>query len=318
MSELQLAPTIRTPRPDEVPQHKDILDNIQRKQIANIVEGFTLRENASHEQPFTFYCEINIDNSKLWHLFQAFLLQFPDEVYFIYGHKDTDTLICTSYKDKFEILNMLSPYETELTQDGFLKFGVAFHTVGSPVYPTILLGSFIRRGFTVMNGYGEVISLTEHEKQQILFKSELEIELEKVRSSEFSGKPSRLSGIYVVNDDEDGKIALSHVFLSKIQKGLYDPLILHIKPIFLLSYHKGDMQWLDEYQHSKDISCFRSYWMGEHLNKHPKHEYLMEGMVHPVNRNEIELLRTKGTFIHPCQTYWQDLYQPKFSQLFIE
>ncbi|MDO6435700.1 hypothetical protein Q4E93_34115 [Flavitalea sp. BT771] len=128
MSELQLAPTIRTPRPDEVPQHKDILDNIQRRQIANIVEGFTLRENASHEQPFTFYCEINIDNSKLWRLFQAFLLQFPDEVYFIYSHKDTDSPICTSYKDKFEILNILSPYETELMQDGLLKFGIAFHT----------------------------------------------------------------------------------------------------------------------------------------------------------------------------------------------
>lgn len=128
MSELQLAPTTRTPRPDEVPQHKDILDNIQRRQIANIVEGFTLRENASHEQPFTFYCEINIDNSKLWRLFQAFLLQFPDEAYFIYGHKDIDAPICTSYKDKFEILNMLSPYETELTQDGLLKFGIAFHT----------------------------------------------------------------------------------------------------------------------------------------------------------------------------------------------
>lgn len=128
MSELQLAPTIRTPRPDEVPQHQDILDNIQRRQTANIIEGFTLRENTSHEQPFIFYCEINIDNSKLWQLFQAFLLQFPDEVYFIYGHKDTDTPICSPYKDKFEILNILSPYETELTQDGFLKFGIAFHS----------------------------------------------------------------------------------------------------------------------------------------------------------------------------------------------
>jgi len=128
MSQLELAPTIRTPRPDEVPQHKDILENIQRRHAANIVEGFTWQDNISHEQPFTFYCEINIDNSRLWHLFQSFFLQFPDEVYFIYGHKDDDTPICSPYKDKFEILNILSPHETELTQDGLLKFGIAFHT----------------------------------------------------------------------------------------------------------------------------------------------------------------------------------------------
>jgi hypothetical protein len=130
MSQLQLPPTIRTPRLDEVPQKEDILINIQRRQTANIVEGFTMKENTTHEQPFAFYCEINIDNSKLWSLFHAFLLQLPDEVYFIYGHKDSETPVCSSYKDKFEILNVLSPYEAELTQDGFLKFGVAFHAEG--------------------------------------------------------------------------------------------------------------------------------------------------------------------------------------------
>jgi hypothetical protein len=130
MPELKLAPTIRTPRPEEVPQHQDILDNIRRRYTANVVEGFTLKHNTSLEQPFKFYCEINIDNSKLWRLFQAFLLQLPDEVYFIYGHKDTDTPLSSAYIDKFEILNILSPYEKELTQDGLLKFGIAFHREG--------------------------------------------------------------------------------------------------------------------------------------------------------------------------------------------
>lgn len=128
MRELQLAPTIRTPRPDEVTQHKDILENIKRRQTANIVQGYTLKPNTSHGEPFAFFCEINIDNVNLWHLFQAFLLQFPDEVYFIYGHKDDETPNCSPYKDKFEILNTLFPYEIELTQDGLLKFGIAFQT----------------------------------------------------------------------------------------------------------------------------------------------------------------------------------------------
>lgn len=128
MPELQLAPTIRTPRPDEVPQHQDILDKIKLRQTANIVEGFTLRNNHSHEQPFKFYSEINIDNSKLWDLFKTFLVQFPDEISFIYNHIDAETATFSPYKDKFEILNGISPYELELTQDGFLEFGILFHT----------------------------------------------------------------------------------------------------------------------------------------------------------------------------------------------
>jgi len=103
------------------------LENIQRRYTAKIVEGYTLKANTSHDQPFSFYSEINIDNSSLWRLFQAVLSQMPDEVYFIYGHKDTESPFCSSYKNKFQILNLLSPFETELTQDGLVKFGVAFH-----------------------------------------------------------------------------------------------------------------------------------------------------------------------------------------------
>lgn len=128
MRELQLPPTIRTAYPNELPQSQENLDNIQRRQTANLVQGFTLKPNTLHQEPFAFFCEINIDNSSLWRLFQAFLIKFPDEVYFIYGRKDDDNLNCGPYKDKFEILNILSPYEIELTQVGFLKFGIAIQT----------------------------------------------------------------------------------------------------------------------------------------------------------------------------------------------
>jgi hypothetical protein len=128
MRELQLPPTIRTAYPNELPQSQENLDNIQRRQTANLVQGFTLKPNTLHQEPFAFFCEINIDNSSLWRLFQAFLIKFPDEVYFIYGRKDDDNLNCSPNKNKFEILNILSPYEIELTQDGFLKFGIAIQT----------------------------------------------------------------------------------------------------------------------------------------------------------------------------------------------
>jgi hypothetical protein len=164
MPELQLAPTIRTPRPDEVPQNQNILDKIKLRQTANIVEGFTLQNNSLHEQPFKFYSEINIDNSKLWDLFKAFLVQFPDEISFIFNHIDAETATFSPYKDKFEILNVISPYELELTQDGFLEFGIMFHATDYFEEVFIKKSKYLRYWGTHLGKFKEIMdsfSLTQ-------------------------------------------------------------------------------------------------------------------------------------------------------------
>jgi len=123
---LQLSRTIRTATADELPITKENLEWIEESKTAKIVEGFTITNNQTRELPFDFFSEINIDNSKLWSLFKTFLLSFPDEISFIFGHIDSEP-IYTKYDDKFKILNVVEQFETELTQDGFLEFGIIYH-----------------------------------------------------------------------------------------------------------------------------------------------------------------------------------------------
>lgn len=123
MKQLQLPPTIRTARPDEIPARSELIDRIMSRHTANIVEGFTLRENQSTDLPFKFYAEINVDNQNLWALFTTLFLQLPEKICLIYGHID-DAPAYSPYLDKYKIFNVLEPYKVELCNGGFLEFGV--------------------------------------------------------------------------------------------------------------------------------------------------------------------------------------------------
>jgi hypothetical protein len=126
MTKLELPKTIRTARVDELPVIKDNLEWIEESKSAKIVEGFVLKPNDTGELPFDFFCEINVDNPKLWKLFKDFLVTFPDEISFIFNQIDSEP-IYTKYDDKFKILNEIEKFETELTQDGFLEWGIIYH-----------------------------------------------------------------------------------------------------------------------------------------------------------------------------------------------
>ena len=126
MKPLELPITIRTARIDEFPYSDELAERIQKRTTAKIVEGFTLKENPTKELPLKFYSEINIDNSRLWTLFKALLSTLPGEVSLIFGQADEDPSY-SEYSDKLEILNKLTKFETELTQDGLFEFGVIYH-----------------------------------------------------------------------------------------------------------------------------------------------------------------------------------------------
>lgn len=123
---LQLAPTVRTPFPDEIPGNSSVSARLAELANANIVEGFVIKENDKKELPFTFYAEINIDNSRLWSLFIALSEQLPDEVSCIYNFYDGDAKF-GKYLSKELVVSTLSKYELELTQDCSLEFGLIFH-----------------------------------------------------------------------------------------------------------------------------------------------------------------------------------------------
>ena len=124
---LELPPTLRTPNLDDVPNKAEIVDSIKKSLNANIVQGFVVKQNKSKELPFTFYAEINVNNSKLWDLFKTLTLHLPDEISFIFNHSD-DEATYGNYQDKYALINKLSNFETELSQDCFLEFGAIHQT----------------------------------------------------------------------------------------------------------------------------------------------------------------------------------------------
>lgn len=126
MRELQLPPTVRTPEPDEIPAEQALLDRLEARKNANIVEGFTFKPNTTTELPFRFFSEINVDNNNLWALIVHFVMQMPDEVALVYHHADQDP-ICSDYLHKIRLINLLEPFENELTKDPFLEFGIIHH-----------------------------------------------------------------------------------------------------------------------------------------------------------------------------------------------
>lgn len=126
MKTLQLPPTIRTARPDEVPKRGDVLDKIAEGDAANIVEGYVFSYNETHDLPFKFFAEINVDNDRLWSLFKVLLLQLPDEICLVYNDKDEEPAY-SGYADKYELLNQLEKFQLEITQDGFLEIGALYN-----------------------------------------------------------------------------------------------------------------------------------------------------------------------------------------------
>jgi hypothetical protein len=125
MQPLRLPKTIRTPRFDEVPKNEETFERIRARESAKIVQGYTIKAN---ENPglFTFFSEVNVNVDQLWPLFIHLMLQLPEDIALVYGPKDEE-LNFSKYVDKFELLNILTPLEIELTHDGFLEFGVIYN-----------------------------------------------------------------------------------------------------------------------------------------------------------------------------------------------
>jgi hypothetical protein len=125
MRSLELPVTIRSPRYDELPDNERTRQKLIEREGANIVEGFTLRQNPSSDHPFKIYAEINIDNVNLWALFKALTLEFPEEVCLVYRHIDDEPSF-SRYMGKSELMDQIQPFEFELTRDGFLEFGIIY------------------------------------------------------------------------------------------------------------------------------------------------------------------------------------------------
>lgn len=124
---LEAPPTIRLPRPDELPNNPEVFERLKERENANIIEGYKFSATSTHDLPFKFYVEVNIDNSRLWDLFKALTNLLPDNLSCIYNLYEEEAIF-SAYIDKNLLLNQLDNYKTELTQDCNLEFGLIYQS----------------------------------------------------------------------------------------------------------------------------------------------------------------------------------------------
>jgi hypothetical protein len=124
---LESPPTIRLPLPEELPNNPEVFEKLKKRQDAKIIEGFVLKPNNSHDLPFEFYAEININNSRLWELFTSLTNLLPDTVNCIYNLYEDEALFSPGL-NKIDILTFLETLKIELTQDCNLEFGIIYNT----------------------------------------------------------------------------------------------------------------------------------------------------------------------------------------------
>lgn len=126
---LELPKTLRLAKPEDLPANfpQSKFDDIKN---ANIVEGYKLHyknDNPEHSNlPFSFFCEINVDNTRLWDLVLLLSDELPEDISLIFGHIDAEP-IYGNYVNKEYLLDFLSKYTYELTQDTFIYFGLIYN-----------------------------------------------------------------------------------------------------------------------------------------------------------------------------------------------
>lgn len=128
---LELPVTLRPPELDEVPKNAAIIERLELRKSAKIVEGFKILPkdvNPVHEElTFNFYAEININNSRLWSLVLELGQQLPDEISLIFNHIDCEPEY-GKYTDRKQTLDFLANYEKEIVADTYINLGMIFHT----------------------------------------------------------------------------------------------------------------------------------------------------------------------------------------------
>lgn len=129
---------IRIPKNNEYPKGYNVKSINNKRNSANIVKGFIIKE-ASGEK-FSHYAEVNIDADEIWDVFCGLTNKLIDDVaYGILGFKDEEPRLSEFTKTE-RLIEIFEKYKFELTNDGYLEFGIANYDEDS--LNEILVSSF--------------------------------------------------------------------------------------------------------------------------------------------------------------------------------
>lgn len=177
----------------------------------------------------------------------------------------------------------------------------------SPCATTLVHACWIRKNVPIYDGHFKPITFSEEEKKKILFKADLEIELEKIRQKKFGTLPSRISSFYLADNNENGRLTLQNIFGERVSKGEINPQIMSVRVKHLLSAHTADIRWLDEFIAHPLPTYLSNYWEGVHFDHYPRLEHIIEGQIYPSNPDDITNIRTFGKLFEMSKNHFLDL-----------
>lgn len=120
---------IKIPENDEYPAGYDVKSINDKRNSANIIEGFIIQVVSGEK--FSHYAEVNIDVDKIWNLFCSITNKLVDDAaYGIIGFKGEKPTL-SKFTNKERLLKIFEEYKFELTNDGYLEFGIAYHDENS-------------------------------------------------------------------------------------------------------------------------------------------------------------------------------------------
>jgi hypothetical protein len=142
--------------------------------------------------------------------------------------------------------------------------------------------------------------LTDKE-EEVREKAYIEVDFERVRRELAPGAPSRLSTLFLADDNDDAGIMLGNMFRPYFK----DPLIKRVLISNRLELFQADSRWFDHYAETKDKTAIEHYWNGIRFDDdYESWEYLLEGSITLIDPKDYEEVR-QHTF-----NKWPDL---KFS-----
>ena len=115
--------------------------------------------------------------------------------------------------------------------------------------------------------------------------ADLEIEFEKGRRIYNYGAPSRLSCLYLAEDDFDSRMMLRNMFVNVFSR----PKIINVDILNKMELVQVDHCWIDKYFEESKEENIKNYWSGIAYDEDdPSWEYLLEGTIIMTDTNQME------------------------------
>lgn len=224
------------------------------------------------EKEFIYFVDLDY-----WYVCQFFVAS---------NHLASPTMLhYITYKTEYPIYTInLDSLITELdaTNIGF----------ASPRFLNITISNWSKNGLKVGIGKDDTKYYTNEQIEKFNYIAEFEIQFEKIRRQINHELPSRLSCIYLAEDNIDGRVMLKNMFSSK-RNFLICPITIKYNSRF----HRADSKWITEYEKTKQKSAIENYWLGKEFDLNPEYEYLLEGIIEL--SNEEDKIYIESNYIKP-------------------